>query len=186
VISEALGEAHTKRQPMKLTEKGSGSKYGDNAYVAPRLRGSTAAAGGSSGGGSSRWRLGEGSRRGREKGTVNKGRRKKYGCRRAGSRWSGHRRVGSRRQPRQHPLHTPCHAFIHLRSIADPWTAADPWTEWHRTDMTMYIAGKMPGDKTERALEPPAQNSQGETRNTTPQATCRNSTRWVVPLPAGF
>jgi hypothetical protein len=53
---------------MKLTGKGSGSKYGDNAYVPPRLRGSMAAAGGSSGGSSSsssRW-LGEGSRRGKE------------------------------------------------------------------------------------------------------------------------
>jgi hypothetical protein len=47
----------------------------------------------------------------------------------------------------QQPLHTPYHAFIHPRSIADSWTAAGPWTEWHGTDMTMHI-GKMPGDKT--------------------------------------
>ena len=51
---------------MKLTGKGSGSKYGDDAYVAPRPRGSMAAAGGSGGDGSSSRRLGEGSRRGKE------------------------------------------------------------------------------------------------------------------------
>ena len=49
----------------------------------------------------------------------------------------------------------PC---IHSLRTMHSFTA-DPWTEWHRTDMTMHI-GKMPGDKTKRALEPP-QNSQG-------------------------
>jgi hypothetical protein len=55
VISDRLGDAHTRRRPMKLAGKGSGSKYSDDAYVGPRLRGSMAAAGGSSGGSSSRW-----------------------------------------------------------------------------------------------------------------------------------
>ena len=55
----------------------------------------------------------------------------------------------------------PC---IHSPRTMHTFTA-DPWTEWHRTDMTMHI-GKMPGDKTKRASEPP-QNSQGGTRNTT-------------------
>jgi hypothetical protein len=40
----------------------------------------------------------------------------------------------------------PC---IHSLRITHSFTA-DPWTEWHRTDMTMHL-GEMPGDKTKRA-----------------------------------
>jgi hypothetical protein len=47
--------------------------------------------------------------------------------------------------PSAEPLHTPYHALIHPRSIADPWTAG-PWMEGHRADMTLHLE-KMSGDK---------------------------------------
>jgi hypothetical protein len=145
-ISEALGEAHTRRQPMELTGKGSGSRYGDNAYVPPRLRGSMAAAGGSDG--SSSRLMGEGSQRGKE----GHGERKVKEVRLPASRIALVRPPACGIAPTAAAAaaahSVPC---IHSppRSIADPWTTAGPWA-----DRTMHIGG-MPGDKTKTARAGP-------------------------------
>ena len=170
MISDRLGEAHMSCQPLKPHREGIRVRiWPKTAYVTPRPRGPMAAAGGSDGSSSS------GSSRARRKEGVS--------CAAAGERdrasaatgvWDRADSSGSSRCTHSVPcIHSPrtMHSFT-----------ADPWTEWHRTDMTMHI-GKMPGDKQK---EPQSHPKTDRAEPGTPQATCGSFMRWVEPDPAGF